>query len=67
MTKWPNVAGFDPAIFREFESLRRNLYATVVELTYTSILGVDAERLASLSLACGTTVIEWLLFMVELL
>ena len=46
--------------FREFESLRRNLYATVVELTYTSILGVDAERLASLSLACGTTVIEWL-------
>ena len=60
MTKWPNVAGFDPAIFREFESLRRNLYATVVELTYTSILGVDAERLASLSLACGTTIIEWL-------
>lgn len=36
------------------------IYATVVELTYTSILGVDAERLASLNLACGTTVIEWL-------
>lgn len=32
----------------------------MVELTYTSILGVDAERLASLSLACGTTIIEWL-------
>ena len=45
---------------RRFDPDTLNLYATVVELTYTSILGVDAERLASLSLACGTTVIEWL-------